>query len=461
MRRFFALEADRAHETPRERVDGSVEHIAGTISAGRFGLIGLEELREAVGPRWPELEGRVRALAEAVITRHLTQGDVFEIQDDGSYVVLFAQLNEEAALFKCRVMGREITERLLSSESPRLADVESVSAQVRREALSSGDLEVVFTRAFAAGQATISSDPSSPRSPTATVPPLRAADHGPAHPDAGHRLLQQNHDDLGAAEFSGGGLVAGHRDRSHLIEPVWRYTPVWDFKSMSLVRFRLTAGRNSTAAEDPRAVAAHDGGAFEVDVGTVSKALNDLQKLHDQGRRLLIICVVHQSSLAVQWRRDQLVDLVRAAPSSVRRLLWLEIASTEFNPTLALGQFVRAVDTLGVACSACVPLSSPTAIRPAGMPLKTAAVEATGGSAEAEALPLLNTFSRRAAQVGLGSAAHRLDSRSLVIGAVAAGIRFLSGAAIRPDLEDLAQGLRFEPSDLYRDLLLGAPEQSL
>ncbi len=38
-----------------------------------------------------------------------------------------------------------------------------------------------------------------------------------------------------------------------------------------------------------------------------------------------------------------------------------------------------------------------------------------------------------------------------------AGIRFLSGKSVHPDVDDLSRGLRFEPADLYRDLLLGRP----
>ena len=127
----------------------------------------------------------------------------------------------------------------------------------------------------------------------------------------------------------------------------------------------------------------------------------------------------------------------------------------EFTPSPALSHFVTTVTQLGVPCAYGVLLGSRVAVRPAGMPITTAAVEVNAGLPEADALSLLNTFSRRSAQLGVESAAHRLDTRSLVIGAVAAGVRFLSGQAVRAEVEHLSQGLRFEPSDLYRDLLLG------
>lgn len=467
VQRFLGLETERRIQEPRPV--GAAAPPSPFVSAGRFGLIGLTEIRDAVGSRWPALEERVRALSEAVISRHLTQGDVFEAQGDDSYVVLFAQLSKEAADFKCRVIGREITQRLLGSDSPRLADVESVSVQVAREALASGDVEAVFAEAFASGEATISSDPSHPRSPDLPIPGRRphgqAAHPGPqAHEGAStpsgastgwtSAARLPSGSDLKAERNAGATLVSSHHERPGRIEPVWRYAPVWDFKSMSLVRFRLTARSMDTGAGDATAA---DAGMLEIDLGTVSKALDDLSQLNAEGRRLLVISVVHQGSLSVQWRRDQLIELVGGASIGVRRLLRLEVAATEFSPTLALAQFLTAMTALEVQCALCVPLGSRTPVRPAGMPLKTAAVEANTRLPESEALTLLNTFSRRSAQVGLESAAHRLDTRSLVIGAVAAGIRFMSGRAVRAEVEDLSQGLRFEPSDLYRDLLLGRP----
>jgi hypothetical protein len=150
------------------------------VSAGRFGLIGLQDLREALGARWPELRERVSDLAETVISRHLTPGDVFELQEDGAYVVLFARLNKTEADFKCRVIGKEITQKLLGSESVRLADVSSISVSVSREALAAGSAEVLES-AFSRATPIISSDPESPR-PAA----------GPALPEATSDQLRRS-----------------------------------------------------------------------------------------------------------------------------------------------------------------------------------------------------------------------------------------------------------------------------
>lgn len=471
VRRFFAFEADRilvARPAGGPAVAAKAAPPAAPVCAGRFGLIGLSELRESVGPRWPALEGRVRALAEAVISRHLTAGDVFEVQEDGSYVVLFARLEQDAADFKCRVIGREITEKLLGSDCPRLADVESVSAQVSREALATADIDAALADAFAAGEVSVSSDPASPR-PQSSRPRLRRKEPRweplPPDGDARPRSTRRRVDREGGAPHAPAWRDTDHpghnspvgapiaHDPAHQIELARRYTPVWDFRKMSLVRFRLAARGTAETGADGGAAA--DGARFEADVGALRRALEDLSKLTSGGRRLLVVCSVHESSLGVQWRRDQLLELLREARPQVRRLLSVEIFSPEYVASLAVARFVEASDALGVECGACVPLGSTQPVRPAGTPLKTAAVDAPEGLSQTQALMALNTFSRRCAQVGLESAAHGLGTRSLVIGAIAAGIRFLSGEAVHHDINDLSNGLRFEPTDLYRDLLVG------
>ena len=412
------------------------------VSAGRFGLIGLQDLREALGARWPELRERVSDLAETVISRHLTPGDVFELQEDGAYVVLFARLNKTEADFKCRVIGKEITQKLLGSESVRLADVSSISVSVSREALAAGSAEVLES-AFSRATPIISSDPESPR-PAA----------GPALPESDERSTPPKPPDDPASPVRGAAAVCplSHASTAAPRGSGWRYSPVWDLKSNSMVRFRLTtadwraSGVADLSHENRRTV------AFETDTRALAKAVDDLSTLTAEGRRLFVICVVSQTSLGVEWRRNQLIELLANAPPVVRHLLQVDVFSPVFEPNSALGRFIEALSGLGVRTGVTVPLESREAVRPAGMALNASSVEVPENLSQAQAFSLLNTFARRSAQVGLESAAHGLGVRPIVIGAMAAGIRFLSGEAVHADTQDLNHGLRFEALNLYRDL---------
>ena len=86
------------------------------VAGARFSLVGLAELREQLGERWPQLSARVHDLAQAVIQRHLTRGDVFDRHGEDGYVILFTQLTQLQAEFKCRVIAKEIAGKLLGAD---------------------------------------------------------------------------------------------------------------------------------------------------------------------------------------------------------------------------------------------------------------------------------------------------------------------------------------------------------
>jgi hypothetical protein len=81
--------------------------------AGLIRLVGLEEVKAALGPRWPEMAERVVETAEHVITQNLVAGETFSRSQDDGFVICFAGRTEEEASFAAAVIGRRIRQRLL------------------------------------------------------------------------------------------------------------------------------------------------------------------------------------------------------------------------------------------------------------------------------------------------------------------------------------------------------------
>lgn len=410
------------------------------VSIGKFGLIGLAELRETLGPRWPALSERVRSLAAAVISRHLGPRDMFEMQADGDYVVLFAELDKQAADFKCRAIGRDITERLLGSQTPRIADVESVSAQVSRQSLSLGELEKILAKAFATGEPVITSDPDSPRPPRPAGSPDRTPPADPRYPPS-HDIVE-----------------AGWRDREQprVAQPTpsvrrgWRYAPIWDARTASLVRFRLTPGEGTQPSLDR--VLRHDPDPFEIDMLALTKAVGDLSRLTSEGRRLGVTCAIRQASLETHARRDRIVDaLTRAAPL-VRRLLALEVVVAEVETTFALSHLLDACQPLRVRCGLSVPLGARRSMRAVDERLGGVAVEVPARAPHDKVVADLAALSAQCSRAGLDAGAHGLDTPAVVAGALAAGVRFVSGEAVHADVRDLEQGFEIDPAGLASEL---------
>ncbi len=81
--------------------------------AGLIRLVGLDEVKTALGACWPEMAGRVFETAEHVIAQNLAAGETFTRSQDDGFVICFAGRTEEEASFAVAMIGRRIGQRLL------------------------------------------------------------------------------------------------------------------------------------------------------------------------------------------------------------------------------------------------------------------------------------------------------------------------------------------------------------
>ena len=220
----------------------------------------------------------------------------------------------------------------------------------------------------------------------------------------------------------------------------WSYSPVWDVKNMHLGRFRLMRGSPGSSAREA---------VLRTDAAAVRKALEDLGSQGGDRSRASVIVPVHETSLTTAPERQQILGPVAAAPGAVRAKFIFEVAAGELASTPAAAEFIDAAGRLGLRCGVCSVLSGEHDGPAPADPGDAAAVEVSAGTEDAEALAGLTTFARRCRQVGRISAAYALENRALVLGAVAAGVRLLSGSAVQPPIEVLGPSRRFTLAELY------------
>ncbi|MBI2254878.1 MAG: PAS domain S-box protein [Proteobacteria bacterium] len=96
------------------------------VVAGKLQLVGLEDVKESLGDKWPAIAQRAFAIAERAIKKSLRPGDVFRKTTEDGYLVLFAHLSENEAQFKARAIADEIREKL-TGEIPDLAEAKVAS----------------------------------------------------------------------------------------------------------------------------------------------------------------------------------------------------------------------------------------------------------------------------------------------------------------------------------------------
>jgi hypothetical protein len=423
VRRLFVI--GRAHSgrassvTPSRSAPSDAESVAGA----HFSLVGLGELREQLGERWPKLSARVHELAETVIRRHLTRGDVFDAHGEDGYVVLFTQLTEAQAVFKCRVIAKEIAAKLLGADWAGQS-TDGLVFELPVTALDATSFEGALAEAITNGKPVISAKAQAPVPASATTPAPEDEPPRPPRP-ASHELKPIPHDRATAG-----------------------YTPVWDFGVGALLHFRFNAISRETPAE------VSDLGNAKTDLAALNKVLFDLGALTQIGRRLPVICPVHLETLLRDAWGAQIARMMREAPPSLRRLVTLEIvAAADCRP-----DWIRALESVWGSMS-----GRPVArISLAGPKIPSMSSSLVGQvnlmlpddfSATKAGIKVLTAFVQQAERVGMTCGVLGLRSRATTLAATAAGFQQLSGPAIHPDVASLSQAIRFDLKSLYRDLL--------
>jgi PAS domain-containing protein len=107
-------------------VPSATVHVAGNIR-----LIGLDEVKEALGPRWAAVAARAMTSAEHVIRHRCGSHDTWSRTADGGFLICFGTATEDEAAFRASAMAREIRNRLIGEgETDATAAVSAIAAAV-------------------------------------------------------------------------------------------------------------------------------------------------------------------------------------------------------------------------------------------------------------------------------------------------------------------------------------------
>jgi len=157
----FLFGAEDTVPLPQHHGHGHLKVVAGTaklsakIQAGNLQMIGLQDIREALGDDWAPRRDTINRIVDGVIRKRLDAGDKHFHLDNDEYLVLFLHLNHAQAKAKAAAIAEE-AERLILGEVPdhdiRIA---SSVAQIDRDFVTSkvGSLNDLVNHVKAASQA--------------------------------------------------------------------------------------------------------------------------------------------------------------------------------------------------------------------------------------------------------------------------------------------------------------------
>ena len=116
----------------------------GDVPVGLFQLLGLDDVRDALGESWPDVEQRVYAVVERVLDENLMVHDHFWRNHDGDYLVLFERCGRQEATNRARELVRRIKAAVIGAQDIREAVKGKYSLdQSQRAAL--GDVQLTIS----------------------------------------------------------------------------------------------------------------------------------------------------------------------------------------------------------------------------------------------------------------------------------------------------------------------------
>jgi hypothetical protein len=426
------------------------------IAASKVQLIGLGKVREVLGERWPKLAERVRSVAQVIIDRHLLPGDICEPHSEEDFIVLFPLLSFEDAKFKSDAICREIERRLIGEN---MADI----AECRAETSLIGPAEAFLAPEPVSPEA----EPVTEHSPSGDAP----QNAGTEDAEALDLLRRKNDRDtrplpsIDAAFPEGETAAPSDAPSPSQEEPAfkevynrrhtdieWSYRPVWDFNNATLIMFALYPHDPSVseAAHLPNDMAAGEY-LLDSDTAAISKCVNDLSALSASGRRLPLLSQIHYGTVDNARRRAFIQGTVRDIAPEFRKLMSVEIVGCPINGlNFGLSSFIASLRSYGVRVALRVDARWPDFLVAERAGVQIVTMDTFDNEApESERMIGFEIFAARAANAKLEAAMWGLASRSLVVAAASAGIRYLAGGAVAPEITSLSHAVRFSPVDLY------------
>jgi len=262
----------------------------GSIEAAQVKLIGLDEIREAAGERWPRMRERVRSGSMSILSQHIGADDVILPAGDG-FLVMLSDTRAGDSQRRCQEMRDALLkfylgEKALASLRPDVQN-RSLSAQGLTDLISAS---VANTRGIPAVE---------PHDEEIAIAPVLATQETK--------------------------VVAS------LVAPVARN------------------GRLRRIAHNPDFIldGRHHGGQYdylELDVAILDAALNHATRLKRAGQAAAVGVTVHATTMQTRKYRETYLSWLRGVDAELRRGIFISINEVERGtPLMSIGEWCAAL----------------------------------------------------------------------------------------------------------------------
>lgn len=92
---------------------------AKSFEVGHLQSIGLNNIKKTLGPKWHQISEKIMEISDKCIRDRLTTKDTFVRGKDSDYIICFAELNGEEALFKAKAIESDIIQIVLGEDAQK------------------------------------------------------------------------------------------------------------------------------------------------------------------------------------------------------------------------------------------------------------------------------------------------------------------------------------------------------
>ncbi len=300
-------------------------HTQSSIAAGVVHLLGLDQIQDAVGEKWPLISERVHDLAARILRKHLGPRDAWIRYDNANYLIVFSGRDNAAAQLVCGTVKAELHELLLGRSETRAITIKTATLDLDGRVLVQsqrlGDLLDTFAAQASAAAECAGCDHQDEEAARPCV-------------DTGHTLA----------------LRLGLTERP---EPDIMYRPVWDAYAQVISTyvcepFLAQPGFNRLRGYDVLYSQDDSDDILDLDLRTFSEAVATYNELFQNRFRFILTIPVHFETLANTKRRREYWQLQRMTPKYLIPFIAFELVGLPSG--IPFGRLSEIVNILRAGC---------------------------------------------------------------------------------------------------------------
>lgn len=447
--------------------------------AVKLQLLDLAKLKAKLGPRWLRSERTIHMLVESCIRRACTHQDRWGRSDDDQYLLFLHNTSEASGKEFCDAVLEDLTIKLFGTgevdDRPNFSvDLLSLGpdalfggASARLQAIAQArSLYSLRSNEARNAHAMSKAREEAKAKPRREEPTIIGSEDIEAlvHLADKDTRSWQNEESAGhsgslPARKSGFEVDAHALPHQNLgVGYTFSYTPIWDRTKRALLCYRInfsirmphgapidSTSPDFTAQLDRLTIKA-------IDMLRVKRALGSLMKSHRRGSKYLVSIPVSAQSCSPRWGVPTVFEQLAGFPKDLGKLVLLDILDAdrpEYRPAIAEITTAAArhgrQSLLRIGPDYEGGLLSGAAARPVGLGIDMADHD----TSERELMKFVDRLAEEVTGKDASTFIWGADTTSAAMMAIAAGVTYVSGTAVAPDVPDPAGVTMLGLSDIF------------